>query len=138
MAPKRKRTTTRRRRPAKRQRRMTYGQVGGVSPGLIEGIGKAGYGISKPLGEHQTKRAVKIAEKRRREVEQVQTQTICGGIIQLSYHVKSIKRPSWAGTRVSWKMVRGPNGRRCGLQRGTWRRAPPVGVGSLALGAQET
>ena len=29
---------------------MTYGQVGGVSPGLIVGIGKAGYGITKALG----------------------------------------------------------------------------------------
>ena len=70
IAPKRKRTTTRRRRHAKRQRRMTYGQVGGVSPGLIVGIGKAGYGIIKALGDHQTKRAIKIAKKRRREVEQ--------------------------------------------------------------------
>ena len=70
MAPKRKRTTTRRRKAAKRQRRMTYGQVGGVSPGLIVGIGKAGYGITKALENHQTKRAIKIAEKRRREVEQ--------------------------------------------------------------------
>ena len=43
---------------------------GGVSPGLIVGIGKAGYGITKALGDHQTKRAIKIAEKRRREVEQ--------------------------------------------------------------------
>ena len=50
---KRKRTTTRRRPPAKRPRRMTYGQVGGVSPGLIVGIGKAGYGITKAIGEHQ-------------------------------------------------------------------------------------
>ena len=50
MAPKRKRTTTRRRKLAKRQRRMTYGQVGGVSPGLIVGIGKAGYVITKALG----------------------------------------------------------------------------------------
>ena len=72
MAPgrKRKRTTTRRRKPAKRQRRMTYGQVGGVSPGLIVGIGKAGYGITKALGDYQTKPAIKIPEKRRREVEQ--------------------------------------------------------------------
>ena len=70
MAPKRKRTTTRRCKPTKRQRRMTYGQVGGVSPGLIVRIGKAGYGITKALGDHQTKRAIKIAEKRRREVEQ--------------------------------------------------------------------
>ena len=70
MAPKRKRTTTRRRKPAKRQQRMTYGQVGGVSPDLIVGIYKAGYGITKALGDHQTKRAIKIAEKRRREVEQ--------------------------------------------------------------------
>ena len=70
MARKRKRTTTRRRKSAKRQRYMTFGQVGGVSPGLIVGIGKAGYGITKALGDHQTKRAIKIAEKRRREVEQ--------------------------------------------------------------------
>ena len=70
MAPKRKRTTTRRRKPAKRQRRMTYGQAGGVSQGLIVGIGKAGYGITKALRGHQTKRAIKIVEKRRREVEQ--------------------------------------------------------------------
>ena len=67
MGPKRKRPTTRRRSPAKRARRM--GQVGGVSPGLIVGIGKAGYGITKALGDHQTKRAINIAEKRRREVE---------------------------------------------------------------------
>ena len=70
MAPKRKRNTTRRRKPAKRQRRMTYGQVGGVSPGLIVGIGKAGYGITKALGDHQTKRAKKISTKRRREVDE--------------------------------------------------------------------
>ena len=47
---------------------MTYGQVGGVSPGLIVGIGKAGYGITKAIGDHETKRAIKIGEKRRREV----------------------------------------------------------------------
>ena len=35
-------TVTRRRKPAKRQRHMAYSQVGGVSPGLIVGIGKAG------------------------------------------------------------------------------------------------
>ena len=70
MAPKRKRTTTRRRKPAKRQRRMTYGQVGGVSPGLIVGIGKAGYRITKALGDHQTKRAKKISVKRRRELDE--------------------------------------------------------------------
>ena len=62
---KRKRPTTRRRSPGKPRR----GQVGGVSQGLIVGIGKAGYGITKALGDHQTKRAIKIAEKRRREVE---------------------------------------------------------------------
>ena len=70
MAPKRKRTTTRRRKPTKRQRRMTYGQVQGVLPGLIVGIGKAGYGITKALGDHQTKRAKKISAKRRREVDE--------------------------------------------------------------------
>ena len=64
---KRKRTTTRRRQPAKRQRRMTYSQVGGVSPGPIVGIGKAGYGITKAIGEHQQKRAKKISDKRWRD-----------------------------------------------------------------------
>ena len=70
MAPrrKRKRTTTRRRPPAKRPRRMTYGQVGGVGVGLPIGILKAGYGITKAIGDHQTKRAIKIGKKRRREV----------------------------------------------------------------------
>ena len=64
MAPrrKRKRTTTRRRSPAKRPRRPS--QVGGVSPALIVGIGKAGYGITKALGEHQQKQAKKISDKR--------------------------------------------------------------------------
>ena len=69
MPPKRKPQRSRRARTPKRQRRMTYGQVGGVSPGLTVGIGKAGYGITKAFGEHQTKRAIKIAGKRRREVE---------------------------------------------------------------------
>ena len=68
MGPQRKRTTTRRRRPAKRPRRMTYGQVGGVSPGLPIGILKAGYKGTKAIGEHQQKRAIKIADKRRRDV----------------------------------------------------------------------
>ena len=50
---------------------MAYGQVGGVSPGLLLiGIAKARYGITKALWEHQTKRAIKIADKCRREVEQ--------------------------------------------------------------------
>ena len=67
MAPrrKRKRTTTRRRPPAKRSRRP--GQVGGVAVSLPVGILKAGYGITKAIGDHQTKRAIKIGEKRRRE-----------------------------------------------------------------------
>ena len=67
MAPrrKRKRTTTRRRRPPAKRRR---GQVGGVGPGLPLGILKAGYGITKAIGDHQTKRAIAIGEKRRREV----------------------------------------------------------------------
>ena len=64
MPPKRRRTTTRRRSPAKRRR----GQVGGVGPGLPLGILKAGYGITKAIGDHQTKRAIAIGEKRRREV----------------------------------------------------------------------
>ena len=72
MAPKRKRkrTTTRRRPPAKRQRRRTYSQVGGVSPGLLVGIGKAGYGITKAIGGHQQKRAKEISAKRRRAVDE--------------------------------------------------------------------
>ena len=60
---KRKRRTTRR-----RPRRVTYSQVGGVGPGLPIGILKAGYGITKAIGDHQTKRAIEIGEKRRREV----------------------------------------------------------------------
>ena len=69
MAPrrKRKRTTTRRRPPSKRPRRVTYSHVGGVSPGLIAGIGKASYGITKAIGEHQQKRAKKISDKRWRD-----------------------------------------------------------------------
>ena len=66
MAPRHKR---RRRRPAKRPRYTTYSQVGGVSPGLPIGILKAGYKGTKAIGEHQTKRAIKLGEKRRREVE---------------------------------------------------------------------
>ena len=65
MAPrhKRKRSTTRR--PSKRRRR---GQVGGVAVSMPLGILKAGYGITKAIGDHQTKRAIAIGEKRRREV----------------------------------------------------------------------
>ena len=66
---KRKRTTTRRRRPAKRPRRVTYSQVGDVGPGLPIGILKAGYGITKAIGDHQTKRAIAITDKRTREWE---------------------------------------------------------------------
>ena len=68
MAPRRKRQrrTTRRRPPAKRSRR--HGQVGGVAVSLPMGILKAGYGITKAIGDHQTKRAIAIGEKRRREV----------------------------------------------------------------------
>ena len=40
---------------------------GGVSPGLTVGIGKAGYGITKAIGEHQQKRAKKISDKRWRD-----------------------------------------------------------------------
>ena len=65
MPPRRKRKhRTTRRRP----RRVTYSQVGGVGVGLPVGILKAGYGITKAIGDHQTKRAIEIGEKRRREV----------------------------------------------------------------------
>ena len=64
MAPRRKRKRSTTRRPAKRRRR---GQVGGVSPALIAGIGKAGYGITKAIGEHQQARAKKISDKRWRD-----------------------------------------------------------------------
>ena len=63
MARKRKRTRTRR-----RPRRVTHSQVGGVGVGLPIRILKAGYGITKAIGDHQTKRAIAIGEKRRREV----------------------------------------------------------------------
>ena len=68
MPPRRKRKlrTTRRRPPTKRSR--PYGQVGGVAVSLPVGILKAGYGITKAIGDHQTKRAIAIGEKRRREV----------------------------------------------------------------------
>ena len=62
MGPKRQRRTTRRR------RRRRRGQVGGVTASLPIGILKAGYAGTKAIGEHQTKRAIKIGEKRRREV----------------------------------------------------------------------
>ena len=65
MRRKRKRSTTRR--PAKRRRRRVS-QVGGVAASLPIGIFKAGYAGTKAIGEHQTKRAIKIGEKRRREV----------------------------------------------------------------------
>ena len=61
---KRKRPTTRRRSSAKRSRR---GQMGGVGPGLPIGIMKAGYGITKAIGDHQQKRAKKISDKRWRD-----------------------------------------------------------------------
>ena len=64
MRRKRKRSTTRR--PAKRRRRVS--QVGGVAVSMPLGILKAGYGITKAIGDHQTKRAIAIGEKRRREV----------------------------------------------------------------------
>ena len=66
MRRKRKRSTARQR-PAKRRRRRVS-QVGGVGVGLPIGILKAGYGITKAIGDHQTKRAIAIGEKRRREV----------------------------------------------------------------------
>ena len=67
MGPRRKRQRrTTRRRPAKRRRRVS--QVGGVAASLPLGILKAGYGITKAIGDHQTKRAIAIGEKRRREV----------------------------------------------------------------------
>ena len=65
MAPRRKRKRITTRRPAKRRRR---GQVGGVAVSMPLGILKAGYGITKAIGDHQTKRAIAIGEKRRREV----------------------------------------------------------------------
>ena len=64
---KRKRRTTRRRPSAKRSRR--HGQVGGVGVGLPVGILKAGYEITKAIGDHQTKRAIAIADKRTQEWE---------------------------------------------------------------------
>ena len=68
MGPRRKRQRrTTRRRPAKRRRRVS--QVGGVAVSMPLGILKAGYGITKAIGDHQTKRAIAIADKRTREWE---------------------------------------------------------------------
>ena len=67
MGRKRQRRTTRRQ-PAKRRRRRRVSQVGGVAVSMPLGILKAGYGITKAIGDHQTKRAIAIGEKRRREV----------------------------------------------------------------------
>ena len=64
MTPKCKRSAARRSRTARRQWRMTYGQVGDVSPGLIIGIGKAGYGITRALGDYQRKQSTKISLRR--------------------------------------------------------------------------
>ena len=47
---------------------VTYSQVGGVGVGLPVGILKPGYGITKAIGDHETKRAIKIGEKPLREV----------------------------------------------------------------------
>ena len=66
---KRKRTTTRRRRRPPAKRRRIISQVGGVSPALIAGIGKAGYGITKAIGEHQQERAKKVSDKRWKEYQ---------------------------------------------------------------------
>ena len=65
MAPRRKRKRSTTRRPAKRRRRVS--QVGGVAASLPIGIFKAGYGITKAIGEHQQKRAKKISDKRWRD-----------------------------------------------------------------------
>ena len=62
MGPRRKRQ----RRTTRRRRRVS--QVGGVAVIMPLGILKAGYGITKAIGDHQTKRAIAIGEKRRREV----------------------------------------------------------------------
>ena len=77
MAPRRKRRRAAASRcspPAKRPRRRRRrqcrpsGQIAGVALGLILGILKAGYKITKALEEPLTKNAIKIAEKRRRDV----------------------------------------------------------------------
>ena len=74
MVPRRKRrrvAASRRTPPAKRRRRRQRrpsGQIGGVAPGVILGIPKAGYKITKALEEPLTKNAIKKAEKRRRDV----------------------------------------------------------------------
>ena len=51
---------------------MTYVQVGGggISPGVLFGIGKASYGITKALGNHKRKQATKISPRRMQKVEQ--------------------------------------------------------------------
>ena len=67
-APLSKRVMRRKRKRSTKRRRRRVSQVGGVGASLPIGIMKAGYGITKAIGDHQTKRAIKIGEKRRREV----------------------------------------------------------------------
>ena len=98
MAPRRKRqraAASRRsplaKRPQRPQRQCRpSGQIKAVFPGLILGTGKAGYGITKALGEHQTKRAIKIAGKCRREVESGKRKRYVGESFNCSIMWKSV------------------------------------------------
>ena len=64
---------------------MTYGQVeGGISPGVLIGIGKASYGITKASGDHQRKQATKISLRRMREVEQGKVKKYAGELFNCS------------------------------------------------------
>lgn len=62
----------------KRTRRGRSGR-GGVSPGLILGIGKRGYAITKALGKHQQKNAEKIHKRRMAEIRSGKRKPYAGG-----------------------------------------------------------
>ena len=128
----------RKRRPTKRPRCRTYSQVGGVAPGLLVGIGKTGYSITKAIGELQPKRADWTWSKANENAIRVNRSIV------LSCD-QTYKKTLVGPTRVSWKrwsldrmdtaIVMCPEFDATWIT--TWRRATHAGNGSLALGAQE-
>ena len=79
---------------------------GGVSPGLTVGIGKAGYRITKAIGEHQQKRAKKYQINAGVIIFQANGNPMEVNRLIVPLCKKRIKRRGWTWTRVSWKMVR--------------------------------
>ena len=142
---------TRRRKPAKRQRRITYGQVGGFSPGLIVG----GYWQSR-LWDHQSlgglsnqasqENILKTATGSGRIICTWQTQILWGVNHSIVLSCRQYKKnfvgldkcqledgpwTQWTPTSLC------PPNTTPATWIATWRRATHVGDGSLALGVQE-